>query len=160
MLKKNPNERISLFQMKNYYSLQEAIYCQYLNKTLANIMERKEEDFIENIFSENLTREICFIMKQIQTKDKVTDLCQCVNYLNYFLHESNSIEKIKSTPYEKEDQQFIIRRKILSSKTLKQANIQDYSQANIKKGSSKQYSNQKRSHSFVHSNRRIIIRPF
>jgi serine/threonine protein kinase len=102
MLKKNQNDRISLFQLRSYYSLQETLYYQSLNKILGNIAGRKEENLIGNIQSESVTKESYFIMKQILVRDKVTDLIRNANRLKCFILETSLIENIKNQTEEEE----------------------------------------------------------
>lgn len=154
MLKKNLKERISLRQIKNYYSIQKTYYYQSLNETLSTVMEKKEEDLIDNLFNDNLKKENCSIMKQILAKDKVTDLIRCVNHLNIFTHEQNSFAHIKPTQDEKEEKQLIMKRQDSPLKYLKPVTIRYYPQTNAKKENYTQFSNQKRYKSTQNTNRK------
>jgi hypothetical protein len=156
MLKKNPNERISLFQMKSYYSLQDTLYHQLLKQTLANVAGKKEEDLIGNILNENMKEGNCFIKKQILVKKKITDLIRSVKCLNGLILE----EIIQQNPHEKEDKILTIRRKYSPSKYFKPASIRLNPQPNTKIEIFKQYSNQKRRQSIQHVTAMNLNSPF
>jgi serine/threonine protein kinase len=155
MLKKNPNERISLFQMRSYSSFQETIYYQFLNETLSIIAEKKDEDLIENISTENMKERNCSIMKQILAKEKITDLIRDEKCLNDFIHQQSSIENIQRSQYEKDENKLITIRKNRSSKHFNPTTIQYYPEANLK-----QYSTQKRHQSTQHVKAKNNFPPF
>jgi serine/threonine protein kinase len=108
ILKKDPNERFSLQQIKDHSIFQDHPYLKFLKETLGNVMASHYKDFVENDFGENLLGKKQSIILHILSKEKITELIKCLNCYDFMIYRIKSDEKIEvKQKFPKSKSQFI-----------------------------------------------------
>jgi serine/threonine protein kinase len=87
LLKKNPDDRISLSKIKNHSCLLSSDYNQLLTTTLERIRTFDEDSFINNDFDDEFLDKHDLIKNKILMKEKITDFLKILNRINYERHQ-------------------------------------------------------------------------